>query len=492
MIDRRQFVKKLGGGMLCAGFLGLSGTGVAYGSENNRKRPPNIVFVLCDDLGWGDFGCYGNQEIKTPNIDRLAQQGLLFTNYYVNSPVCSPTRAGIMTGRFPSELGIHYAMGQHEWNVQCNMPDYLDPEVPTITKMLQEAGYRIGHFGKWHLGGPYNKGTPSPAKYGIDEYATLYTPGWPDYRKAGESRSEWAKSNIDVAIEFIEKHQNKPFYLNVWLFDVHSTLDPSDEQMEPYKDRWMLVGSEPTSREYRGTLQVYYAAVTNMDKQIGRLIDRLDQLGLSGDTLVVVTSDNGPSPPWAKDTSHSGGGSAGPFRGCKGSLYEGGIRVPFIARWPGKVPAGKVDDKTIISGADLFPSFCRVAGLTPREELELDGEDLSAAIFGACRERTKPLMWEFRFPPNGGRARVLQCSPLLAIRQGKWKLLMNPDRSRVELYDLTKDPSEVDNVADANGDLVATLSAPLLAWHKSLPDADKIPEGAGTNNYPWPESGPQD
>lgn len=489
MLNRRQFVKQVTSGVIGASLLNLSGIEEAYASENETKRPPNIVFVLCDDLGWGDLGCYGNKDIKTPNIDRLAREGLLFTNFYVNSPVCSPARAGIMTGQFPSKLGIHYAMGQHDWNVQHGMPDHLDSKVPTVTRFFQKAGYRVGHFGKWHLGGPYNKETPTLKEYGIDEYATLMTPGegWPDYIKPGDPRSEWAKRNIDASLKFIEENKDKPFYLNVWLFDVHSTVDPSDEQMEQYKDYWMRVGSEPTSREYKGAMQIYYAAVTNMDKQIGRLINRLEQLGLSKDTIVVVTSDNGPSTVWSPDTAHSGAGSAGPFRGCKGSIYEGGIREPFIVRWPGNVPANKVDDKTILSGVDLLPSFCNIADIRVPDGTELDGENMSSAILGIPKERNKQLMWEFRFRPNGGG--ILDRSPLLAIRKGKWKLLMNPDNSRVELYDLTKDPSEVDNVAESNKDVVSKMSATLIKWHKSLPDIDKIPATAGSNSYPWPKTG---
>jgi arylsulfatase A-like enzyme len=489
MFNRRQFVKKVSGGILCASLLGLSGIDIAHASSDSSKPTPNVVFILCDDLGWGDLGCYGNKDIKTPHIDRLAREGLLFTNFYVNSPVCSPARAALMTGQFPSKLDIHYAMGQHDWNVQCNMPDYLDPKTSTITRSFQKAGYKVGHFGKWHLGGPYNEGTPTPKEYGIDEYATLMTEGWPDYRKPNDPRSEWAGRNIDIAMRFMEKNQNNPFFLNIWLFDVHSTIDPSDEQMELYKDKWLCVGPQPTRRDYKGAMQIYYAAVSNMDKQIGRLVEKLDELGLSENTIIVFASDNGPSPVWGSDTSHSGAGSAGPFRGSKGSLYEGGIRVPFIVRWPGKVPADKVDDTTIISGADMLPSLCNICNITVPEGGELDGEDMSSAILGVPKERKGQLMWDFRFPPNGGRGRPIICSPMLAVRDGKWKLLVNPDLSRVELYDLKNDPTEVDNVADIHKDIVTRLSGPLLKWHRSLPDADKVPQLAGSNYYPWPKSG---
>lgn len=490
MINRREFIKQISGGIFGASLLNLSVNCDVHASTDSSKQTPNIIFILCDDLGWGDLGCYGNRDIKTPNIDRLAHQGLLFTNFYVNSPVCSPARAAIMTGQFPSKIGIHYAMGQHDWNVQCNMPDYLDSEIPTITRYFQKAGYKVGHFGKWHLGGPYNEGTPSPKEYGIDEYATLMTDGWNDYRKPDDPRSEWAGRNIDIAIRFLEKNQNNPFFLNIWLFDVHSTVDPSDEQMAPYKDKWLRIGRQPTSRDYKGAMQIYYAAVTNVDKQVGRLVKRLDELGLSN-TIIMLASDNGPSPVWGADTSHSGAGSAGPFRGSKGNLYEGGIRVPFIVRWPGKTSANKVDDTTIISGADLLPSLCNICNITVSKDGKLDGEDMSDAILGTPMQRKKPLMWEFRFPPNGGRGRTINCSPMLAVRDGKWKLLINHDLSRVELYDLIKDSTEVDNVANEHENTVKRLSELLLKWHKLLPDADKIPPMAGSNYYPWPKSGGQ-
>ncbi|OHB49519.1 MAG: hypothetical protein A2Y10_03875 [Planctomycetes bacterium GWF2_41_51] len=488
-MDRRHFLKQIGtytlGAQLCMGAV------ASALAKNRAKQPPNVVFILVDDLGWGDLGCYGNRNIKTPNIDRLAKQGLLFTHYYTSSPVCSPTRASLITGRFPSTLGIHCAMDHQKWNAQYGMPDYLDPQL-SLLKLLQSDGYSVGHFGKWHLGVPYNPGTPTPKEYGIDEYATLATDPWPDYRRPGAYRSEWAQNNIDAAITFIEKHPKEPFYLNVWLYDVHCTLDPSDEQMEPYKDRWKPLPSHadknrvPMHRDHKGAIQIYSAAVTNVDTQVGRLIDKLNHLGLSENTIIVFSSDNGQCK-MSPTCAHSAAGSAGPFRGCKGSLYEGGTRVPFIIRWPEKIPAGIVDDTTIISSVDFLPSVCSIAEIGIPKKTKLDGEDMSSALLGKPKKRTRPLMWEFRYNPTG--AGILDCSPMLAMREGKWKLLMNPDRSRVELYDIIKDVSEVDNVAEANKKVVAEMSLSLLTWHKSLPSKDKIPPRAGKNAYPWPKSG---
>jgi len=198
---------------------------------------------------------------------------------------------------------------------------------------------------------------------------------------------------------------------------------------------------------------------------------------------VVFSSDNGPAPIWGIDTAHSGAGDVGPLRGCKASLYEGGIRVPFIAFWPGHTPAGQVDDTTILSGVDLLPTFCSLAGIKVNHDQILDGQDMSQAILGIPMKRTKPLMWEYRFGPWG---RYLQKSPALAIRDGDWKLMMNPDRSRVELYNLKENPCEVDNLARENPQIVRRMSRQLLQWHNALPSSTTMPAGAGSFAYPWP------
>ena len=275
----------------------------------------------------------------------------------------------------------------------------------------------------------------------------------------------------------IVEYAKKPFFVNCWLVDPHSTLEPNSEQLAEYDN---LASS---AKGFTSATQVYSAVITDVDKQVGRLLSKLQELGISENTLVIFSSDNGPAPIWGGDTAHSGTGSVGPLRGCKASLYEGGIRVPFIARWPGRVPAGKVDNTNTISGVDLLPTFCNLAGANIPDKRLLDGQDMSNALFGKVVEREKPLMWEYRFSPWG---RHIQKSPALAIRKGEWKLMMNPDGSRTELYNVRENPTEVDNLANEFPAVVKELKQQLLAWHKSLPGLEYLPENAGSFDYPWP------
>ncbi len=479
MVNRRCFLKGTFAASVALGFSSFADSSYAVAKSRNNKQP-NIIFVFTDDLGFGDLGCYGNKKIKTPCLDKMAAEGALFTNFYVAAPVCSPSRVGIMTGHFPARHRIHYAMSEKkEHNEAFEMPAYLDPKIPTVTKLLKSAGYTTAHFGKWHIGA--TKDAPAPQEYGIDESAVHNGNGKQCYD--GVKPADKSERLIDITIDFVERHKDKPFFINCWISDPHSILAPSEEQLAEYPNLETLGQAKG---RFTSTTQVYSAVVTNMDKQIGRLLDKLDQLGLSENTLVVFSSDNGPAPVWGIDTVHSGAGEVGPLRGCKASLYEGGIRMPFIVRWPKHTPAGKVDDMTIISGVDLLPTFCRLAGAKVSEYLKLDGQDMSSAMLGTPTERTKPLMWQYRFGPWG---RHFQKSPALAMRHGDWKLMMNPNGSRTELYNLKKNTCEVDNLANENPDIVNRMSHQLLDWHNSLPDVESMPASAGSFEYPWPKPG---
>lgn len=456
-------------------FLGLVGTSLlGWRAMAAQRRPPNFVFILADDLGWGDLRCYGNPIAITPNIDRLAQQGLRFTQFYVSSPVCSPTRVAFMTGLFPGRLGIHAHISGHELNQKRGMPDSLNPGVPTVAKLLREAGYATGHFGKWHMG------VIEAREYGFDEYRTVVGGGSNTWKPDLDFRRFSSQWIMDEALRFIEAHRGEPFYVNIWTTHPHAPLDPTDEQLKPYQ---RFVDKRLPPGRYITPLQVFYAVVTELDRQVGRLLQRLEEWGLAENTVVIFSSDNGPEEIQLLEAAHSGVGSPGPFRGRKRSLYEGGIRTPFILRWPAGAPPGRVDHTTVLSSVDFLPTVCRLAGVELPKGMALDGEDMSEAWRGRPRQRTKPLMWEWRFRILGP---PLHRSPILAIRVDRWKLLMNPDRSRVELYDILRDPMEVDNVASQHPDLVEELARQVLAWQATLPPGPMDPE-AGSNAYPWPQ-----
>jgi len=445
-------------------------------------RPPNVVFILADDWGWGDLGCYGNRIIRTPNLDHLAKQGILYTNYYVNGSVCSPTRCALTCGRFPARCGMHGHLAAPAQNAARGMPNFLDPKIPTLPRILQGAGYVTGHFGKWHIsGGP---GSPRSEDYGFTEAtrAEDWEGGslW-DVRRRPES----SKLIIDRQIEFIEKHKDQPFYVNTWLLDVHAILNPTDDQMRPYKQLTI------EGVRFHSPMEIFASAATDADMHVGRLLKKIDELGLAQNTIVIFSSDNGPEEMQIRNAGHSGVGSTGPFRGRKRSLYEGGVRLPFIVRWPagqGERGGGKVDDTSVVSGVDLLPTIAKLAGVKEiPEENQLDGIDVGSVWRGEpMPARPKPLMWEWRFHIAG---HVWNRSPMLAMREGNWKLLMNPDRSRVELYDIPRDAMEANNVADKHADVVGSMGERLLAWQGTLPKGPHDPDaGSGVEGYPWPSA----
>lgn len=458
--------------------VGNPATGQAAGDA------PNFVFVFADDLGWSDLGCYGHPYVQTPNLDRMAKEGTLFTQFYVNAPVCSPSRAAFLTGRFPSRDGIHgYLEKSHDRNVERGLVDFLDPALPTVSRLLQDAGYATAHYGKWHLGTV--PGAPTVDQYGFDDTRTVnsaddcrlngYWKGGSDFMVRSSSLF------VDEAIHFITEHKDSPFYVNVWMLVPHATLDPTEDQMAPY------AAFQPANNvDHKSAAQIYYGSVTDMDKQIGRLFQALDDLGLAENTVVLFSSDNGPEDIHIKGAGHSGVGTTGPFRGRKRSIYEGGVRMPAIVRWPGKIPAGTINDTTVVSGIDWLPTVCKLADVALPEDETLDGEDMSDVFFGSSRRRATPLMWERRFRIMG---ETFHHSPILAVRDGDWKLLMNPDSSRTELYNLgsgeVKGLMEFDNQAEDHPDVVAQLSEKALAWRRELPPGPVDPS-AGEILFPWP------
>ncbi len=456
--------------ILCGGLVASTN---AVAAENDR--PPNIIFILADDWGWGDLGCYGHRHLQTPHLDRLAAEGTRFTQFYVCSGVCSPSRVAFMTGQFPARLGIHGHLASVEQNEKRGMPNHLDPKVTLLPQLLREGGYTTAHFGKWHLGTHLQ--SPLASEYGFDVSGgfMLCEDIW-EYDPE-RYRADSTGKIVDESIAFMKAHRDAPFYLQAWLLLTHATLHPYEEEMEPYRRL------SPTKVPYKGAMAVYYGSATSADREIGRLLDFLDASGLAENTIVIFSSDNGPEDVHIASAAHSAAGSPGPFRGRKRSLYEGGIRVPFILRWPGVAPAGEVDDTTVMNATDLLPTLCHIAGIRVPDEHPLDGESVSSAFRGSPMRRRTPIFWDWRFRVWG---HVLNKSPQLAMREGDWKLLMNPDRSRMELYHLPEDPSEVDNRAKDEPEIMVRMAGKLLAWRETLPKSP-IQAEAGAHAYPWPK-----
>ncbi len=431
---------------------------------------PNIVLVFIDDMGWGDFSCFGNRDANTPNIDRLAAEGVRFEQFYVNSPICSPSRTAISTGQYPQRWRISSFLNNRKSNQDRGMAQWLDPKAPMLARSLQKAGYATGHFGKWHLGGQRDvNDAPAITEYGFDESLTNFEgmgpkllpltlrPGqskpdriWEAAENLGEGyrwmlRSEITTGYIDAAIPFIDKavSAKKPFYINLWPDDVHSPFWPPVETWGNGSKR-----------------QLYHSTLEAMDKQFGKLIDRIrNDPVLNGNTLILVCSDNGPEP---------GAGSAGPFRGNKGQLYEGGVRSSLIA-WGPKIvrKQGRIDTESVFSAIDLPPTLLTLTGTPFPDGIALDGEALVDTLLGDGGSRSAPIF--FRRPPDRDSFNGVTDLPDLALRSGQWKLLCEYDGSAPELYNLQIDRSESTNVAAANPKMVAELTQSLIAWHKSMP-----------------------
>lgn len=439
---------------------------------------PNVLFVLIDDLGHGDLSCTGNRDVRTANIDRLAREGTRFTQFYVASPICSPSRVGLTTGQHPARWRIHSFLSSREANRRREMADFLDPQAPAIARAFQQAGYATAHFGKWHMGGGRDVGeAPLPQAYGFDRSLTSFE-GLGDRllirrhglseqsAKLGRGEVRWVEKHemtriyVDRAARFIKEQQGRPFYAHVWLNDVHDPFHPSAEQLARHSGK----GRNAEERKF-------FAVLDETDRQLGRLFAAVDELSLAESTLIVVASDNGPTawPRYYKRGIAPPGSTAGD-RGRKWSLYEGGIRMPLIVRWKGRVPAGRVDETTVIAAVDYFPTVCRLAGVRPPDGVDFDGREMSEAWLGKPVERRDPLFWEYPRSTTDLKPGLPEDrSPPLAVRDGDWKLLMNPDGTGAELYDLATDRKESKNLAAARPEVTARLSKRLLDWRKTLP-----------------------
>ena len=374
----------------------------ASNSKNSATTRPNILIVLCDDLGYGDLACYGHKRIQSPNIDRFAKEGLKLTSCYSAAPNCSPARTGFLTGRTP------YRVGVHNW-IPHGSPMHVKKSEITIATLLRNAGYATAQTGKWHINGQFNKPTqPQPNDHGFDHWFATQNNALPTHHNPNNfvrngkevGLIEGYASHIvtDEAINWLEKSwdKEKPFFLYVTYHEPHEPINSAPQ----YKDLYEAPEGS--------TLPNHHGNITQMDAAFGRLMKQIDDMKLRDNTFVFFTSDNGPA-----ITRRHPHGSAGSLRLKKGHLYDGGIRVPGIVRYPGKTKPGTVCDVPV-SGVDLLPTLCALTKIKVPQNRTLDGANFLPALCGKKIERTKPLYWQYNFS---------RTAPKVAIRDGDWKLL---------------------------------------------------------------------
>lgn len=444
------------------------------------QRAPNILFVLVDDMGFGDLSVMGNRKVQTPNLDRLAREGVLLTKFYDAAPICSSSRAGFLTGRFPATVGFVGITDTRARDVEIGQVDFLDPGLPTLAKLLKGAGYATAHIGKWHLGGGRDiDDAPWPSAYGFDQSFTTFEGLGPrvlvsdqerflaeQSDKLGQGPRFWEiKTNLtrlyaDMTVDFVAQHADKPWFVNLWLNDVHDPWAPDDESLSEVMGK----GESPDDDRF-------LASLVKMDKTLGRLFDRLDQMGQLDNTLILFTSDNGPSGLQRYySATTTAPGSTEHLRGRKLSLYEGGIRQPLIMYWRGHMKAGTRDETTVAQGVDLMPTIASIIGA--KAPAGSDGVDLSPALQGERVTQRTPLFWAYG--REGAKAqpgqpfRERDKSPRYAIRDGDWKLLANVGGTDVQLFDLAADPTESNDLAAARPEVRDRLLARLQQWMRGL------------------------
>ena len=401
--------------------------------------PPNIVFILTDDLGINDLACYGRREHRTPHLDRLAAQGTRFTAAYCAQPICSPSRAALLTGKAPARLHLTtYLPGRPDCRSQKLLHPRIRMEVPleekTLAEHLKAAGYATACIGKWHIGGPGF----GPRDQGFDVVHAGRAVTTPSETEGGKGEYDLTRQ----AMQFIETHRDRPFFLYL----AHNTPHI------PYAAKTNLV------EKNRGALEPVYAAVIeSMDDTVGLLLAKLDALGLAANTLVIFTSDNGglhvPEGPHRTITQNA------PFRAGKGFLYEGGLRIPLIVRWPGRVPAGRTVDAPVLN-TDWLPTLLELAGRPVPEGL--DGVSLALLLTGRGDPPARQLFWHFPHYTNQGS------QPGGAVRDGEWKFIEHYEDGRVELFNLARDLGETNNLASQQPERVRQLRAHLAAWRESV------------------------
>lgn len=472
----------------------------------NAAVRPNIIFILIDDLGWADIGCFGSSFYETPNIDALAQRGMRFTDAYASAPVCSPTRASLMSGKSPARVGVTQYIGGHTVGRLCDVPYFwgLPMSERSIASALRDGGYATWHVGKWHLG----DGLMMPENHGFerniagcgwghphDGYFSPYNiPGFAD-GPAGEYLTDRL---TDEAIALIRGRDSRPFFLNFWHYAVHTPIQAPKALVEKYRDKARRLGIDGIDPFERGerfpcahkrnefvqrrTLQsdpVYAAMIENLDWNVGRVLKTLAVEGLTDSTLVVFTSDNG-----GLSTAEGSPTCNAPLSEGKGWMYEGGTRVAHIASWPGHIGAG-TECTHPVSSPDWYPTLLEVAELPADPEQHVDGESFAAALNGRAWSRSRPVFWHYPHYSNQGG------TPAASVRDGNLKLIQFFEDNRRELYDLDADLSERVDLSAGRPDAVERLSGLLSLWQAEVRARFPAPNRLWARETPAdPPSGP--
>lgn len=458
---------------------------------------PNFLFILVDDLGWVDLSCYGSEFYETPNLDRLASQGMRFTDAYASCPVCSPTRASILTGKYPATVGVtdwidwggrlHPARGRL---VDVPYLKHLPREEFSLAEALRQKGYAIWHVGKWHLGGEGHL----PQDHGFEVNIGGCQLGWPGQ---GGYFSPWTIPDLedvdvpdgtyltdyltDQAIELIRNRQERPFYLNMWYYSVHTPIQAKEEKIRKYQSKAQAMGLEELKtfeegdffpcehkrhlRIKRRLIQsdpVYAAMIESLDENVGCLLRAVDEAGEAEDTVVIFTSDNG-----GLATAEGSPTCNAPLAEGKGWMYEGGTRGPLFIKWPGVVPPGTTC-KVPVTSTDSYPTMLEMASLEPMPGQHVDGVSLVPLLKGAEALERQAIFWHYPHYGNQGG------TPGSSVRMGDYKLIEFFEDGRVELYDLRGDIGEEQNLADAKPDLARQMKDILVDWRKRV--EAKIPQ----------------
>ncbi len=434
-----------------------------------EERPPNIVFFLIDDLGWTDLGCMGSDYYETPNIDRLAAGGLLFSNAYANAPNCAPSRACLLTGQYTPRHGIFTVNSSERGRARDRRliptPNRttLESSATTVAEVLTDAGYNCAALGKWHLGAGEETG-PLGQGFGLNvggnhagHPSTYFSPYRNPNLKDGREAEYLTDRLTEEACEFIGANRDEPFFLYLAHYAVHTPIQAKTALTKRYEEKPATGGHKNAT---------YAAMIQSVDESVGRVVALLDELRLADDTIVIFFSDNGGH---GKITSNS------PLRGAKGMLYEGGLRVPLLVRWPGTVAPKRRSDVPVI-GTDFFPTLLDIAGIAPAETLKLDGvsllpllrdEDAGAAL------ADRPLFWHFPgylegkdYP--GARDRIFRTRPGGVIRRGDWKLIEHFEDGALELFNLKNDLGETHNLAGEKPEIAKDLMAEMRSWREEV------------------------